>query len=130
MADADKWSPNARELPGLTRPLTPDECKEVADSFLDLPPKFRLTAEDLEILQEEIFGTKSMHYGSAQEAVKAMKRRLTVLKAYKARALDTLDDCSDHLRPGVLETIDLLNRQIADTHKRLESYEFQERNEN
>jgi len=51
----DKYSPYASEVPGISRPLTPQECKELADSFADLPPEYRLSVDDLEMIQEERF---------------------------------------------------------------------------
>ena len=130
MSREDKWKPDAKEIPGLDRPLTPQECQETADSFSDLPPEYQLSAVDLEEIQEEMFGPQAMIYGSPQEAIAAMKRRLAFLKANKAKTLDTLDDCADSVRPNVLGALESYNRSIADAQKRLDAYEYQQRNEN
>ena len=126
----DKWRHDAPVIPGIDRPLTPEECRETADSFFDLPPEFRLSAEDLEMIQEETFGPGALRFGSPEEAIAAMKRRLVFLKANKAQTLDALDDCAEWLRPKLLELLETYNGGIADTQKRLEAYEYQQRNEN
>ena len=126
----DKWRHDAPVIPGIDRPLTPEECKETADSFLDLPPEFRLSAEDLEMIQEETFGPGALRFGCPEEAIAAMTRRLKFLKAQKAKALNTLDDCPESVRPEVMSALDECNRNIAATQQRLESYEYQQRNEN
>jgi len=125
-----KWRHDAPVILGIDRPLTPEECKEVADSFADLPPEYQLSAEDLEMIQEETFGPGALRFGSPEEAIAAMQRRLRFLKAQKARALNTLDDCADSVRPTVMSALDSCNRDIAATQQRLDGYEYQQRNEN
>lgn len=116
-------------IPGIDRPLTPEECKKLAQSFADLPPPLQLTAEDCEMVQEEEFG-QPMHYGLPELGAAAMQRRLAVLKAQKAKALATLDDCGAHLRKLLLRHLDELNRQIATAQQRLDGYQFQQGREN
>jgi hypothetical protein len=113
----------------LSKPLTPEQCKALADSFADLPPEFQLTAEDCEMIEEERLN-KLLRYGSPEAAVEAMKRRLAVLKAQKAKALNTLDDCDEHLRQTLLRHLRELNSQILATQQRLDGYDFQQRNQN
>jgi hypothetical protein len=109
----------------LNEPLTPKECGELAESFADLPPEFQLTAAQCEMLEEERLN-KLMRYGSPREAIEAMEQRLLLLKAQKVKAVNTLDDCAEHLRPPLLQHIKELNRQIWVTLRRLEAYELQD----
>jgi hypothetical protein len=116
-------------IPGIDRPLTPQECKRLAESFGDLPPKFQLTAEDLEILQEEQHGA-AQHYGTPLEAMAAMERRLAILKKQKSLALDVLGDCAQDVRRTLMGSLADLNCQIAAAQERLDHYRFQQRHEN
>jgi hypothetical protein len=116
-------------IPGIDRPLTPAECKRLADSFADLPPQFQLSAEDLELMEEEGHG-KAMRYGTPQEAIAAMQRRLAGLTRQKAETLNALDDCTEELRQSLLNGLETLNRQIAATQQRLDAYQLQLRQEN
>ena len=122
---------DAREL----RRLTPEECRQMADSLSDLPPEYRLSAEDLEMVQEEVFGPAAYgDYGSAAAAAQAMQRRLESLLAAKAKSLDALDNAmaADRrsLRDLLLDDLKDLNRLIAETKARLEHSRFQQRHEN
>lgn len=122
-------SNSPREEPGLDRPLTPEECKQTADSFADLAPEFRLSVEDLQMLQEELHN-KAMRFGSPEAAAEAMKCWLAALKSAKAKALARLDDCAESLRESLLRDIDELNRDIAAVEQRLAGYDFQKGHEN
>jgi hypothetical protein len=113
----------------LSKPLTPKECRALADSFADLPPEFQLTAEDCEMIEEDRLD-KLLRYGSPGAAIQAMKWRLVLLKAQKAKALSTLDDCDEHLRQALLRQVRELNSQILATQQRLDGYQFQKDNEN
>ncbi len=110
------------EIPGLTRPLTPEECRRTAESFKDLPPEFQLSAEEMEMLQEETHG-KPMQYSSTQEAIAAMQRRLARLMEQKATALD---HATGEEHDPAMEAVDSLNRDIARTKAFLEHYRFQQ----
>jgi hypothetical protein len=119
----DEWDED------LSQPLTPQECGALAESFADLPPQFQLTAAECEMLEEERL-EKLMRYGSPGEAVEAMKQRVSVLKAHKAKALNTLDDCVEHLEEVLLQHVAALSKQIWVTERRLEAYELQQRSQN
>lgn len=111
-------------IPGIDRPLTSEECRELAASFMDLPPQFRISREELEMLQQDTHG-KVMSFGAPQKGADAMRRWLASLRAAKAKTLSTLDDCSDSLRRRLLQDLDQLNREIALADRRLADYQFQ-----
>jgi len=71
-----------------------------------------------------------MRYGTPQEAIAAMQRRLAGLTRQKAEMLNALDDCTEELRQSLLAGLETLNRQIAATQQRLDAYQFQLRQEN
>ncbi len=115
------------------RRLSPEECQRVADSFNDLPPGFHLSAADLEEILEQIFGEQP--YGSAEEAIGAMERRLANLKSAKAKTLDALEDSMDAepgaaVHDGLTKAVRELNHLITEAQKRLEHYRFQQRQQN
>jgi hypothetical protein len=116
-------------IPGIDRPLTPAECKRLADSFGDLPPQFQLSAEDLEIMEEEGHG-QVMRYGTPEAGIAAMERRLVVLLRHKAKTLVSLEDGAADLRQFLLKGLEMLNRQIAAAQHRIDAYRFQQRHEN
>src|SRR6516162_736073 len=68
--------------------LTPDQCGQVAESFSDLPPEYQLSAEDLEWIEEDVHG-KPLRYGTPQQAIAGMERRIAKLHQDKAKALET-----------------------------------------
>jgi hypothetical protein len=109
--------------------MTPEQCRQMAASLSDLLPEQRLTAEELEIIQEEVF-QEPMRYGSPQAGFEAMQRRLALFASHKAQVLNTLDDCTESLRPELLRQLDQLNRSIADTQQRRDGYQFQLQHEN
>lgn len=96
----------------------------MADSFADLPPEFRLSTEDLEMVQEEIH-SKAIHFGTLETAAEAMRCWLACLKAAKAKSVARLDACDRSLRQAPLLDVDQLNRNIAAAEQRLADYAFQ-----
>jgi hypothetical protein len=88
-----------------------------------------MSVTDAEQVEEERFG-KALKYGTPAEAIAAMERRIAEMKAQKAQCLNTLDDCADWRRDDLLADVDNLNRQIAETQARLDSYRFQKDQEN
>ncbi len=122
-------NPEEREI----RRLSPEECRRLAESFSDLPPEYQLSPEDLEMIQDEVFGPQP--YGSADVAVDAMSRRLNALKAAKAQTLSAMENALDSdqgeaLYQALLEDLDSLNRLIEGTQARLEHSRFQKDQEN
>jgi hypothetical protein len=110
--------------------LTPDQCKKVAESFSDLPKEFQLSAEELEIIAEEV-EAKPLKYGTAEDAIEAMQSRLALLKGQKGKTLFALDNCKDELQRKILtEDLHTLAKDIAAAEMRLGSYRFQQEREN
>ncbi len=121
--------PEEREI----RRLSPEECRHLAESFSDLPPEYQLSAADLEMIQDEVFGPQ--RYGTADAAVDAMARRLNALKAAKAQTLTAMEnalgsDQGEALYQALLEDLDSLNRLIEGTQARLDHSRFQKGQEN
>ncbi len=114
------------------KPLTPQQCKEVADSFKDLPPEFQLSQAELEEVQDEVFGERP--YGSADEAISAMERRLESLTSSKRKALETMDRATEQGQEpayqAALEALTEINAAIAKTKERLAQSIIQKEQEN
>lgn len=114
----------------LFKAHTPEELKQMAASFETLPKEFQISAEDLEMLQEETLG-KPMHYGTSAAAIEAMTARLNVLRKQKEETLSAVDNCEDeNLQDTLTRDLDTLNRQISETQIRLALYKFQQQQEN
>ena len=109
--------------------LTPEQCRKFSESTQDLDPIARLTPSEAEMLVEE-GSIKKLKYGSTDEAIRAMHRRLTDLIRQKSTALCSLDDCADHMRGPITEALDGINRKIAATKSRLAAYETQHEGRN
>jgi hypothetical protein len=114
----------------LIQAKTAEELKQMAASFETLPKEFQISAEELEILQEETLG-KEMHYGTSAVAIEAMTARLNVLRKQKEETLSALDICEDeNLQDTLTRDLDTLNSQISETQIRLALYKFQQQQEN
>ena len=120
--------PKKRKSPDLTQ--TAEECKETAKSFSDLPKEFQISAEELEMIQEEAQG-KPLKYGTPAEAIEAMERRLAVLNKNKAQTIAALEACtSAHLRKTLKVELQTLNKEVEAAQTRLDGYRFQQTKEN
>lgn len=132
MPDGGRQRPSRRSPPASDdafTPLTPEECRRIAASFSDLPPDSRLSAEELEQLQEHLHG-KPLRYGTSGEAIAAMQRRLLALATDKAKTIDALETAPADLLPILNTDLADLNSQIAELRRRLDAYRFQQRHEN
>jgi hypothetical protein len=109
---------------------TPEELKNTAESFTDLPKELQISAEELEMVQEQVHG-KPMRYGTPAQAIEAMKARLKILNQQKSKTLSALETCEvEHLRKSLTEDLEKLIQEIAATQTRLDSYKFQRQQEN
>jgi hypothetical protein len=118
------------ETDKLIQPQTAEELKKMAKSFTDLPEGFQISAEEMEMVQEEVLG-KPMQYGTPAEAVEAMQRRIAVLKQQKAEILNAIENCEDKNNESALvEQLNGLVHEIARAQTRLDAYEFQQKREN
>jgi hypothetical protein len=114
----------------LFQAKTPEELKEMAASFETLPKEFQISAEELEILQEDTLGKPTI-YGTPAAAIEAMTARLNVLRKQKEETLSALDSCEDeNLRDTLARDLDTLNTQISEAQIRLALYKFQQQQEN
>jgi hypothetical protein len=118
------------ETDKLIQPQTAEELKKMAKSFTDLPEGFQISAEELEMVQEEVLG-KPIQYGSPSQAVEAMQRRVAVLKQQKAELLNAIENCENKENANALmEQLNGLVQEIARSQTRLDAYEFQQKREN
>jgi hypothetical protein len=101
--------------------LTVEQCEALAQSFRDLPPEYQLTAEELQMWEEELHG-RPMRHGDPTSAVYAMKRRLALLRAQKAQALDTMDIASEAACEQLAQDCRDLDQMIIKVKLQLDDY--------
>jgi hypothetical protein len=127
---AGLWSAMKNKNPFHTdEQLTPELCRQLSESFADLPPQFQLSPEDLELMEEEIH-RNPMRYGTPAEAIAAMERRISQLRQDKIATLETLEDCDDAVRSQAEKALADYEEQLRIAERRLEAYRFQLGREN
>lgn len=114
--------------------MTPEQCVRFAAQTQELAQQenlpYSLSVTDAEQIEEERFDGKPLKYGTPAAAIAAMERRLADMRTNKAQLLSTVEECDDSMRETLMQDLEALNRQIAETQERLDAYRQQRKCEN